>query len=197
MKRLIPLLCSLVLIVGFGGTALATQYTFNFNSLPANSNSAAIGTYMTGIYGSTVTVTGQAGPVSEMSGLFTTGYIESESGFFTGLGQHAIQITFAVPITSVTFDWATYSDPFNADYSIKGTSGFTNFFHANEVLLGNNSGINQSYTFASPVKGLLFHDSFIGEVGIDNLRVTTPEPMTMLLFGLGLVGLAGVRRYRK
>jgi hypothetical protein len=36
-----------------------------------------------------------------------------------------------------------------------------------------------------------------GTPGGEPLPVTTPEPATMLLIGFGILGLAGVRRFRK
>ena len=211
MKKFMVCLGILVLILVCGGMARATQVTFNFNppALPDNSNAAAIGTYMTGLYGSAVTVAGHNGPVSE-TGLFTLlggigdGYIESEYNRLRGGGEDSIVIKFVNPITSVSFDWATYFDAFNADYSINGTTGFTNFFNDGLGGLGEivflNGGHFATYTFSSPVLALAFHDDGYGEVGIDNLVVNSvPEPATMLLLGSGLVGLAGFarRRYKK
>lgn len=200
MKKLMVCLGILVLVLGFGGMARADLVTFNFNpsALPDNSNAATIGTYMTGIYGSAVTVTGHDGPVSEV-GLFTLlggsgdGYIESESSSLFG-GEHLIQINFATPITSASFDWGQYLDEFRADYLIGST--WTNFFSRGYSVL--NTGNSGLITFGSSVTALRFHDDAVGEVGIDNLVVNrVPEPATMLLLSLGLLGVAGIRKFKK
>lgn len=199
MKKFVVCLSVLVLILGFGGMAKAAPITFNFNpdALLDNSNAAAIGTYMTDLYGPAVTVSGHNGPASE-TGLFTLlggrrdGYIESELfNPWGGGGANSIQINFATPIASVQFDWGTVTDAFNAYADGSGTA----FFHKdwNPIRTGNSGLI----TFAAPVSTLTFVDGGIGEVGIDNLVVTkaaVPEPMSLLLLGFGLVGLAGMRR---
>ena len=192
MKKIMIVLNIMALILGFCGSAMAAPVTFNFNSLADGANAAAISSYMSGLFGGagSVTVTG-ASPQAESAFFGLLGpdtYIESEPS-----GAHTIQINFATPITSVSFDWAKLLDPFNADYSVDGTTNFTNFF--NSPL-----GIIQidhfnTITFASPVLALRFHDDGVGEIGIDNLVVDkVPEPMSILLLGLGLLGIGAVRR---
>jgi hypothetical protein len=199
-KSVITMIMVGVLVMGLFSMAQADLVTFNFNpsALPDNSNAAAIGTYMTGIYGSTVTATGHNGPVSEV-GLFTLlggsgdGYIESEwNNPFESGGQNLIQINFATPITSVAFDYGQWFDSFNADYTINGSTWINFFTQGYSVLATGNSG---TLVLPSGVIGLRFHDGDYGEVGIDNLVVNrVPEPMSLLLLGLGLLGIGVARR---
>ena len=188
MKKFTVYLGILVLILGFGGMARATSVTFDFDplALPDDSNATAIGTYMSGLYGSTVSVTGQNGPVSETTfrgfntllGSSGDGYIESESLS----GDHLIQINFTTtaPITSVSFDYGQVADEFSADYF--DGSNWINFFNNGWAFW--NTGHLNTYTFNVPVYGLRFHDDGLGEVGIDNLVVNSasdpptgvPEP---------------------
>ena len=66
---------------------------------------------------------------------------------------------------------------------------------------------HQTYTFGAASTGILTYE-IVGAVAtqatakllIDNVRITTnavPEPATMLLFGLGLLGIAGAGRKQK
>ena len=218
MKKFMVCLGILVLILGFGGMAGAAPVTFTFDrgiaydrfdflhlfphwdgtGLRPDANPGQISTYMSGIYGAPVTVAATGNPASSGLGLgllgsLKDGYLESEQGSI-----HTIKISFSVPITSVSFDWARLADPFYADYSLNGTV-FTNFFSdtPSNILDILDSG-STSFTFPGNVVALSFHDGGLGEIGIDNLVVTpaVPEPATMLLLGSGLVGFAGYARRR-
>ena len=211
MKKFMVFLGILVLILGFGGMARATQVTFNFDplALPDNSNALAIGSYMSDLYGPGVNVTGQNGPVSETTfrgfntllGSSGDGYIESESLS----GEHLIQIDFPVPITSnVSFDYGQIADEFYADY-YDGVN-WINFFHTGWAFW-NTGHYSGTLPTSENVLGLKFHDDGVGEVGIDNLIVnrsdpdpvpnSVPEPATLLFLGLGLMGVACIRKFKK
>jgi hypothetical protein len=223
MKKFMVCLGILVLIIGFGGMARATSYTFNFDQpgLAFNSNATDIGTYMTGIFGSTVTVAGGS-PSSEHGGLIgndytNDGYLESETG-------QLITITFSKPITSISFDYGfvtpakflgSNDGTFFAAYSANGGSTFSNFLTVGPIHNGNwltldnitTTGTENTFT-ALPINVTVFKffDSFTncsgGELGIDNLVVdpiSTPEPATLLFLGTGLIGLGffGRRKFKK
>jgi hypothetical protein len=200
MKRFIVSMGILALVFGFGGIAGAAPVTFNFD-LANNANNVAIGTYMTGLYGSTVTVgatahvsTNQDTLASDYTG---DGYVESDAGS-AGQADHAhnIQFNFVVPFTGLmTYDWGTYVDSFTGEY-YNGSSWVVFQAYSNNNPGGFVRVYGATYTFNVPVYGLKFHDGGTGEVAIDNLTVNraVPEPMSLLLLSLGLLGIGVARR---
>ncbi len=52
---------------------------------------------------------------------------------------------------------------------------------------------NVSYTFAGPITSLQFND-WPATIGIDNLKLSVPEPSSLMLLGAGMLGLLGAAR---
>jgi hypothetical protein len=194
----------LIMTVGLVGTAQAGLVTFDFEGLPGGADDAAIGSYMTALYGSSVTVTGAASypymsgatSVNPLPALSTdTGdqYIASTEG-----GNHQFSISFSVPIVSLSFDWAREADSFHLEASYAGTT--QEIFTASGGK-GGGSGygwetIDLLDIFGGPVTTLFFHDGGQGAIGIDNLVVNAVPLPTSILLGIVAVGLAG-RKLRR
>jgi hypothetical protein len=117
MKKILMYLGIISLVLGLGGMAGAsTTFTFDAPALALGALNGDIGTYMTGVYGSAVTVSGAAHvSKADLLGNATTDqYVESD---VPQNGTHLIQINFAHAITgTVSYDWGTFTDSFNAEY---------------------------------------------------------------------------------
>lgn len=183
-KKLISttVLCILCLI-GIGVQVSEAAF-FDFDNLPYPGDSSDIESYMEDIYGSDITVANAV--VGDGIGEGPLGpdhYIQSS----LSLGYDWFEISFnEVPINEVSFEWGSTLNRFiaEADGVVILDTG----------IVGYDYGIF-STVFENPVTTLMFHDSFLGEVGIDNLDVTpVPLPAAVWFLGSGLIGLAGVRR---
>jgi hypothetical protein len=173
------ILCLLFVAVPFGRKADATTVLFNFNSAPSPGGVSAIETYMEGIYGSDITVSGST----------AVQIVEKSAGErCIRSPMLATNVSFSfnnVSITSVSFDWSARlipeAPPLIVHYNV----------YADDVMFfGNEYGSGNSGTifFATPVKTLRFSFGGFGNANaeIDNLTVTpVPEPATAALLALG------------
>ena len=160
--------------------------TFDFEGVPFPAGPASIEAYMESIYNSDITVdNARVGDGIFAGPLGPDNYIQD-----AGFGEHWFSISFnEVPIISASFDWAVQLDSFYAE------ADGVEIFSAGWDLwdYGNSGTIN----FASPVTTLMFSNSGLGEIEVDNLTVKPiPVPGAILLGGIG-VGIVGWLRRRR
>jgi hypothetical protein len=178
-----------------GRSAQAGMVTFDFDSLNPGTDDTGIGSYMTDLYGSTVTVTGATSypygnpSVDPLSALGNDQYIADAEQ-----GNHQFYISFSVPITYVSFDWAREDDPFKVEATYAGGTVQVFSVGTGETNGGTGHGweeIDLLDRLGSPVTSLYFHDGGQGGIGIDNLVVNAVPLPASILLGAFAVSLAG------
>jgi hypothetical protein len=110
-------------------------------------------------------------------------------------------ISFSTPVTSVTFGFTSDSEPFNVTFYGPSGAPFETFSDPGPGT-GAFSGV-ESLTFDTDVTRIfwILGTGDIGYGGITSLSyteaspVSTPEPASLLLAGIGLIALVGTKRY--
>lgn len=109
-------------------------------------------------------------------------------------------ISFSIPVTAVTFGFTSDSEPFNVTFYGPNGAPFETFSDPGPGT-GAFSGA-ESLTFSTDVTRIfwILGTGDIGFGGITSLGyteapVSAPEPSSILLVGMGIVALLGLKRY--
>jgi hypothetical protein len=199
MKQWLGCLAVAAGVVFAGAEARAGSIMFTYDSLAAGSTTQQIENYMTGVYGSTVTVN-QAHVEVNHGSSNATNWPGNSTPYLTTHQAATMSISFVnVPISSFTSDAHIFR---GNDMDVTGFDSMGNVVGSHTYMFSGKppDTFSIGLTFGSPVTTLSFSDSGFNDVGIDNLSVagpSLPEPSTLVLCGLGGVMLAGWRRYRR
>ncbi len=197
MKKV--LLCSLVLILSFTGNVAATSITNNFGlSSPAititfdefsiPTNTVITNQYDTlGVNFSPNLFQGIDNASPNMSGGAMINYINPVAPFSILFNADQTEAAFAMVTNPTSTTFSAYLDGAFVESFSSATDGVgTNNYYGFTGIIFDEIGVNVGGDHIMVLDSLQFHNNS-----------PIPEPATMLLFGLGLLGLAGVNRRKK
>ena len=185
-----------ILTICFVGVVHAgATFTFDDGGLSFADKDAAVSTYMTAKYGSTVTTNGvfaAKNPVFNPTMFIST---------YVGYGG-AFEISFDVPVDSASFDWFVFEATAGADFKYMAYDQDGNLVDWFTQYCGSNSGGESGLLeYSTPVARLWFSNEGFHDVGIDNLKVgggtaPIPAPGAILLGTVGVSIVGWLRRRR-
>ena len=196
-----------LLVFGMVSSAAAIEY-FGFYKITNNGNEdvgsqLSVGVYDAGSGKVGFTFTNNVGVASSITDIYF------DDGTLLGIAQilNSAGVSFASPATpgdlpggnAVGFETTV---PFSADSDSPVSANGVNAASEYVTIIFN---LINGKTYADTIKALnsgelrigLHVQSIAPQGGSDSYVNRVPEPVTLLLLGLGLVGVAGIRRFKK
>jgi len=196
-----------VAVVGvLGASSAQADVSFSFDPLADGANSGQVSSYMTNLNGSGVTVTDARVDQGDWNGNASS-YLWTAGGSFGDM-----EISFDEAVSSVSFMGYIFDATRGTDFSLKaynadyGDGGWSRYIPNPDAKVdtynwwgGDDTQFFSGWIeFSEPVTLLVFSNSGLHDVGIDNLRIEgadipvepVPAPGAIVLgaIGLGFVG---------